>query len=181
MKRVTLVSAIAIFFVLLVAAAGPSLAATAAFVKFDGVDGEARDNTHKGWNDLASFSQSIHKPGSGTGATRRRGSVVLEDISLTKELDKASPKLAEAICKGKVFPKVEIHLVSGGTTYYAYELTNVRITDYSVTGAESPGAAPVEQLSLNFEQIKVTYTELDDSGRPKGNVEFEWKKELATR
>jgi len=33
-------------------------------------------------------------------------------------------------------------------------------------------------LSLNFEEIKVTYTECDPStGKAKGNVEYSWKVE----
>ena len=87
----------------------------AAYIKFDGIDGECKDKDHKGWSDLKTFSQPITKPGTGTGATRRRGDVDLQDISLTKELDKSSPKIAESMCKGKVFPKVEIHLTASYT------------------------------------------------------------------
>ena len=88
----------------------------AAYIVFDGVKGEAKDKDHKAWSDLLSFGQGIHQPGGGaTGATRRRGDVILDDITCTKELDKASPKIAEAVCKGKVFPKVEIHLTASTT------------------------------------------------------------------
>ena len=119
----------------------------AGFIKFEGVEGEAQDKDHKGWSDLASFSQTLHKPGSGTGPTRRRGDVVLEDIVIVKEIDKASPKLAEAVCKGKVFPKVDIHLTasytdSGRVTYYAYELKNVQVVNYTISGASSPMRSP---------------------------------------
>ena len=155
----------------------------AAFIKFDGVDGEAQDKDHKNWCDLLSFGQAMHQPGgSATGAARRRGDVVLEDIVCAKELDKASPKLAEATCKGKVFPKVEIHLTasytdSGRVTYYAYELTNVMVTSYNVSGSGQSEDVPAEDFSLNFEEIKVTYTENDNKGKSKGNVEYKWKVE----
>lgn len=50
----------------------------AAYIKFDGVDGEALDKDHAGWSVLVSFSQGLHKPGGGaTGSTRRRGDVIL--------------------------------------------------------------------------------------------------------
>jgi type VI secretion system secreted protein Hcp len=154
----------------------------AAYIKFDGVDGEAQDKDHKGWSDVVSFNQVVHKPGHGTGATRRRGDVVLEDILVTKELDKSSPKLAEAVCKGKVFPKVEIHLTAsytdaGRVTYYAYELKNVQVVNYSIGGSGQSDSVHAEQMSLNFEEIKVTYTETDAAGKKKGNVEYEWKVE----
>jgi len=34
----------------------------AAYIKFDGVDGESKDKDHKGWSDLMSFGQAIHTP-----------------------------------------------------------------------------------------------------------------------
>ena len=82
----------------------------ALFIKFDGVDGESKDKDHSKWTDLLSMSWGIHKAGAGaTGQTRRRGVATVEDVVCTKELDKSSPKLAEAVLQGKVFPKVEIH------------------------------------------------------------------------
>ena len=154
----------------------------AAYIKFDGLDGEAQDKDHKGWSDLMSFSQAVHKPGTGTGATRRRGDVVLEDINVVKEIDKCDPKLAEAVCKGKVFPKVEIHVTAsytdaGRVTYYAYELKNVQVVNYHISGSGQAEDVPVTDLSLNFEEIKVTYTENDPAGKKKGNVEYNWKVE----
>jgi type VI secretion system secreted protein Hcp len=155
----------------------------AAFIKFDGVDGECNDKDHKGWSDLLSFNQMIHKPGGGqTGQTRRRGDVVLENIVCVRELDKASPKLAEAVCKGKVFPKVDIHVTAsytdaGRVTYYAYELKNVQVTSYNISGSGQAEQVPTEEVSLNFEEIKVTYTENDAQGKKKGNIEYTWKVE----
>jgi len=180
---------------------------SSAYVKFEGIDGESKSVGHEGWSEIVSFSQPITSPGSGaTGTTRRRADVILEDIVVVKQIDKASPKLAEAICMGKVFPKVEIHLTGpseGSTcqgTFYAYELKNVMISSYKATGsnplayaliAPAPDSilpysgpfivqavdAPMEEISINFEEIKVTYTECDSTGKSKGNVEYSWKVE----
>jgi len=182
---------------------------SSAYIKFEGIDGEAQDKEHEGWSEIVSFSQGISQPGGATGTTRRRGDVVLEEIVVVKQLDKSSPKLAESICKGQVFPKVEIHLTGpseGSTcqgTFYVYELQNVMITSYKVSGSNPlayaliapvpdvtmPSAgpfivqavdAPMEEISLNFEEIKVTYTECDPiTGKAKGNVEYTWKVEEA--
>lgn len=155
----------------------------AAYIKFDGVDGESLHRDHSKWSDLMSFSQMIHKPGAGgTGAQRRRGSVMLEDLQCAKLLDKSSPKIAEAVCKGKVFPKVEIEVTvsttdEGQATYYRYELKNVLVSSYSVSGGSQD--KPAENFSLNFEEIKTTYTEMDSKGKKKGNVEYGWKVEEA--
>ncbi|MCH8042097.1 MAG: type VI secretion system tube protein Hcp [Planctomycetes bacterium] len=155
----------------------------AAYIKFDGISGESKDKDHADWSDLASFGQALHQPGGGaTGATRRRGDVILDDLTCSKELDKSSPKIAEAVCNGKVFPKVEIHLTAsitdaGRVTYYAYELTNVCVTSYNISGSGQSDDVPMEDFSLNYEEIKVTYTENDSKGKKKGNVEYTWKVE----
>lgn len=107
----------------------------------------------------------------------------MEDIVVVKELDKASPKLAEAVCQGEVFPRVEIHLTTsltdaGRVTYYAYELKNVRIVSYHISGSGQSEDVPTEEISLSFEEIKVIYTEFDSAGKAKGNVEYLWRVEV---
>jgi type VI secretion system secreted protein Hcp len=154
-------------------------APTSMYVKFEGLDGEAEDKDHKGWSDILSFSQGQSLPDGGTGPTRRRGDVVFEDIVVAKELDKASPKLAEAVCQGRVFPKVEIHLTAsyadaGRVTYYAYEFRNVLIASYYISGSGQGEDVPTEEISFSFEEIKATYTETDETGKAKGNVEYQW-------
>jgi type VI secretion system secreted protein Hcp len=155
----------------------------ALFIKFDGVDGESKDKDHKSWSDLLSFSWGLHKAGAGqTGQTRRRGVATVEDVVCTKEYDKSSPKLAEAIVMGKVFPKVEIHNTAtygdgARSTYLKYELKNVMVSSHNVSGAGHGDAVPTESLSLNFEEVKQTYVEYDAKGSKKGNVEMTWKVE----
>ena len=155
----------------------------ALFIKFDGIDGEANDKDHKGWTDLQSFSWGLHKAGAGaTGQTRRRGVVTVEDVVCTKEYDKSSPKLAEAICLGKVFPKVEIH---DSTTYgdgnravfLKYELKHVMVSSMHTSASGGGDAVPTDSFSLNFEEVKQTYVEYDAKGGKKGNVEMTWKVE----
>ena len=70
----------------------------AAYIKFDGVDGEAQDKDHKGWSDIMSFSQGLHQPGGGsTGATRRRGDVILDPDGVL-----ASPGRGRLVPRGPI-------------------------------------------------------------------------------
>jgi len=142
------------------------------YLKFDGIDGESVDKDHKGWCNLTSFSQSFTRPET-TSTARRRGAVTVGDIVCVKELDKSSPKLQEAICTGKVFPKVEFELANSSGIYLKYELKNVMISSYSVSGESG---RPIEQFSINFEEIKVTYTE-QVADKSSGKVEYSWKVE----
>ena len=153
-------------------------AEAAAYIKFDGIDGEAKDTTHQTWADLLSFSHKIHKSSSGaTDAQRTRGETTLGDVVITREMDKASPKLQEAVLRGMIFPMVQFEFASSdGATYLKYELKNVMITSISTSGTADD--RPMEEIALNFEEIKVTYTEYDPATKKKkGNVEYSWKVE----
>ena len=101
-------------------------------------------------------------------------------MTLTIEYEKASPGILEAALMGAVIPKLEIELTGtyGGAraTYLKYELTNVQVTSYDVSGSAEDDSPPQVTIGNNFEEIKVTYTEYDDStGSTKGNVETTWK------
>ena len=96
------------------------------------------------------------------------------------EYDKASPKLKEKLLKGEVIPKLEIEFTAtfgdaGRQTYLKWELVNVQITDYSFSGSGNDESPPVVVVGNNFEEIKVTYTEFDEAGNTKGNVETTFK------
>lgn len=155
----------------------------AVFAKYDGIDGESNDANHGKWIDVLSVDWGSHKPGGGaTGQSRRRGAAVVEDMTLTIEYEKAAPKLLEKMLKGEVIPKLEIEQTAtyGGarTTYLKYELQKVSLTSYQFNASGNDAAGPpTVVIASNFEEIKVTYTEYDDEGSSKGNVETSFKVE----
>lgn len=155
----------------------------AIFADYDGIDGESTDAHHDKWVDVLSLDWGVHRPGSGsTGQSRRRGAPVVEDMVLTYDYEKASPKLLEKCLKGEVIPKLDIELTAtyGGArvTYLKYELKNVMVTSYQINASGNDEAGPpVVAVANNFEEVKVTYTEFDDAGSAKGNVETEYKVE----
>jgi type VI secretion system secreted protein Hcp len=155
----------------------------ALFIKFDGIDGECNDKDHKAWCDVLSFSWGLQKAGAGaTGQARRRGVVTVLDMIISKQMDKSSPKLAESICSGKIFPKVEIHDAAtygegNRVVFLKYELKNVMVSSHQVSAAGGGDAVPQESLSLNFGEVKQTYVQYDAKGSKLGNVEMGWKVE----
>lgn len=154
----------------------------AVFAKYDGVDGESADANHDKWIDVLSIDWGSHKPGGGaTGQSRRRGGVVVEDMSLSIEYEKSTPKLLEKLNMGEVIPKLEIEQTAnyGGSraTYLKYELKNVQITSFQVNASGNDESPPTVTLANNFEEYKVTYTEYDSEGNKKGNAETTWKVE----
>ena len=149
------------------------------YIKFEGLDGEVMDENHRNWCEVISLDQAHNMSISSSGLLRQKVSPIFEDIRIIKTIDKVSPKLAEAVCNGTVYPTVEIHVTAQafGTsreTYLAYELKNVLVTSYAIGVASQSDDAPHEEVTLNFEQIKMTYTEFDSTGKTKGNTEYTW-------
>ena len=179
MKKEFQLAAISICTLSLVLVGLSNYANAAAYIKFDGIDGEATDRGHDSWINVLSISHSITRNADSSATARSTGAASFSDLSVTKELDKSSPKLAEAISTGRVIPKVVFDLTSSSGTYLKYELKNVMITSYSMSG--SADDVPMEELSLNFEEIKMTYTEYGADGKSKGNVEYSWKVEEGTK
>lgn len=98
------------------------------------------------------------------GADRVLTGGTLGDVSIVKLIDKASPKLQDAICNGTNFPEVRIDLLRAGAAgasehYFVITLTNARVSSYSIGAAAMGGdGVPTETISMNYEKIKWTYT-----------------------
>jgi len=84
----------------------PSTSAYDMFLKINSIPGESVDGEHKGWVDVISWSQEIRQP------TTYMGGVEYSEIIILKEIDKASPKLYEALSKGEHIDEVEIAMVN---------------------------------------------------------------------
>lgn len=173
MKKIFIFPVTAIIFLLML-----SVVQAVAYIKFDGIDGETQNKDHKGWSDILSFSWGMHQPTLNFGRVSIKN-IIIEDFVFVKEIDKASPKLMESVTSGAVFPNVEIELTkefigAESVPYLRYKLKNVQITSYNVSSFAEEDSVPIEQMSLNFEEIKVEYIERDSTGRAKGFFEFIW-------
>lgn len=152
------------------------------YLKIGDIQGESTDDGHKDWINLLSVSTSITRPmGAGaSGSTRHRMSATFGDVVCVKEVDASTPKLQESIADGTNYPKVDLHLCTsseGGKRipYLVWELKNARVTSYSVSGSTDGGNVPTEQVSLNYEEIKVTYDKLGKDNKSQGKIEYTWK------
>ena len=149
----------------------------AGYIKFDGIDGEVIEHGHEKWTELTSFSNAAHKGGSGgTGSTRVAGVAIFEDIRASKNSDKTTPKLLKAMASGTSFDKVQIDVTvttdSGPQVIVAYEMKNVYITSYDISSHGE--GRPAENMSLNYEEIKIEYFPVDAKGKRGGGIDFAW-------
>jgi type VI protein secretion system component Hcp len=84
--------------------------------------------------------------------------------------------LIGGLVTGMTYPDASIEftkLVEGGgeQTYLTYKLKDVIISSYSSSGGGSAqgDSVPVDSISLNFEELEVSYTPLDVDGNPTGD------------
>ena len=148
--------------------------AVAMFLKVEGIDGESKNKDHVGEIDITSWtagmtqSGTTHK-GGGSGG----GKVNFQDISFTKEVDKATAPLMQACATGKHIP--EIVLVtrkSGGEAldYLKIEMKECIISSHQMGGAAGSDDMVSESVTINFGIINFTYKEQDDNGVAKSTV-----------
>ena len=148
------------------------------FIQIAGIDGESLDDKHQNWIEMISFSHEMHQPPSATVSSLGGGTtgrVDMGDFTFTKGLDKASPKLYEACCKGTHIPTATIELCRAGgdkLTYMKIDLSDVIVSHVAPAGnGKEPGDFPAESVGLNFGKIVWTYTQQDRStGGAKGQV-----------
>jgi type VI secretion system secreted protein Hcp len=148
-----------------------------AFLKLGDIKGEATDAGHTDWILIESMSAPIHRsiPEGARDQQRTKGDTTLHDVTVVRQLDKSSTKLAEACASGKFFPEAEIHLctvVKGKQEpYLKYRLKDVIVSSYSFTGAASGDPLPTEQVTMGYTEVEWTYVVVDPkTGEAKGNV-----------
>ena len=75
----------------------------------------------------------------------------------------------DLLIKGKIIPKVLLEVTKSGNVFYRYELKNVAVINYAISGKDKN--PPIEEVTISFEQQNVKYTEYLQNGKSKGVVE----------
>jgi type VI secretion system secreted protein Hcp len=117
------------------------------FLDIPGIEGESTDAKHKGEITISTFSIG------GGGGT---GKVNVHDLTITKSVDKSSPKLFQSVATGKHFSQVVLTVakLSHGVNHDYLRFT---FSDVLVSGQKQPPGPPehpVEQDSLRFGTLK---------------------------
>ena len=152
-----------------------------AFLKIDGVDAESSDSKHKGEIEILSFhwgvSQAITGTVSSTG-TFSGQRCDMTALAIVKQLDKSSPKLAQACAAGDHFKEATLTLSRAGgdkQPYMKYKLSDVLIENLSTGGSsQGEGGVPTEEVGLRYAKIELEYTVVGTDGKAAGNVTGGW-------
>jgi type VI secretion system secreted protein Hcp len=147
------------------------------FIKIDTVDGESRDKVHKKEIDVLAWSWGISNSGSAhTGGGAGAGKCNIQDISFTKWVDSATPKLALACCDGKHFANATLVVRKAGekpVEYLKIKIEEVLITSIS-TGGSGGEDRLTENVTLNFAKVSLDYVPQDEKGAAGTAIPMAW-------
>jgi type VI secretion system secreted protein Hcp len=150
------------------------------FIKIGDLKGEAMDNntpSHKDEIDVLSWSWGMSNSGSAQqGGGQGAGKVHVQDLTITKYLDKSTPDLMLACCNGKHFDKATLTVRKAGETpleYLQITMENLIISNLS-TGGSGGEDRLTETVTLNFSKVTVAYKEQTEKGTVGDKPEMGW-------
>ena len=142
------------------------------------VKGESRDKTHKDSIDIVAWSWGMSQSGSmHVGGGGGAGKVAVQDLSVTKYIDKSSADLQKACCGGTHFKNAKLIVRKAGGSpleYLIITMEGVLVTSVS-TGGSGGEDRLTENVTLNFAKVKVQYQPQKEDGTKDGGVlEMGW-------
>lgn len=148
------------------------------FLELKDIPGEAQDTTHKGKIDVLAWSWGLSNSGSThVGGGSGSGKVNVQDISVTKYVDLASPILALHCANGKHIPEGQIIVRKAGEKpleYMIIKLKDILVSSISMGGSGGEDRL-TENVSLNFGKVHYQYVEQDKTGKASGKKpEVKW-------
>jgi type VI secretion system secreted protein Hcp len=167
------------------------------YLKFEGANelqGDSTDTKHANEIEISSFSHTLSQPKSSSASSA--GGHTAErtehgEITMLKDIDKATPKLNRASSAGTVYPKVTItfYRAYGGSNststsqtrvdYYKIVLEDVVISSSSVVVAQ--GELPTQTFGLKYGKITWEYKhhKMDGSSTSTGIAGWDLRKNIA--
>lgn len=147
------------------------------FLKIEGIKGESQDSKHKDEIDVLAWSWGMSQSGTThTGGGGGAGKVNVQDLSVTKYLDKASPNLMLYCCNGKHISEMNLTVRKAGEN--ALEYLKVTMKNGLVSSISDGGSGGedrlTENVTLNFAEVKVEYTPQKADGSGDAAIEMAW-------
>lgn len=143
------------------------------FIKIGDVKGESKDPEHTEEIDVLAWSWAISQAGNGvteTGGGADR--VHMQDLSVTKHLDKSSPVLLEMCCKATRIPTATLVVRTAGAK--RIEFLTITLVDALVSSVSTGGRGGDERLTenvtLGFRKVAFSYRSLQDGEASTGGV-----------
>ncbi|HEY4294084.1 Hcp family type VI secretion system effector [Luteibacter sp.] len=152
------------------------------YLKLSGPDmkGESMDKEHSQWIELSALHHEIMQPASRNASTaggHAMGRTEHGDMTVVKDLDMASPLLAQAVSSGITFDAAQIvfYRAAGDgkrVKYLEIQLKNVLISRLELSVNDV--LLPVESISLRYAAIQWKYQKQKIDGGVAGNTLGTW-------
>jgi len=149
------------------------------FLKFPSIKGESLATKHKEEIELLSWSWGASNPTTIVGSGMSTGKVSVSDLTITKRVDKASPKLLELLVTGKHVSDATLYCQkqTGDKTpqdYLTIKLKEVYVSSYQTGGSHGDDLGS-ESVSLTYGNINYDYKEQKPDGSlvSAGNIEYD--------
>ena len=146
-------------------------------LKVDGIPGESLIDNHVNEIDLLTWNWGMTQFGTmRVGGGGGKGKAQVQDLVVTKYVDKASPGLMLACLKGDHIPEAILFVIKAG--YSPLEYIKITMSDVMVTSVTPGGNQDIglttENVALTFAKVTFSYTPQKADGSPDAAVEFTW-------
>ncbi|NDW02813.1 Hcp family type VI secretion system effector [Jiella pacifica] len=149
------------------------------FLKIDGIPGETLDHRHRDEIRILAWSWGLAQSGTthmGPGAGS--GKVAVQDITFTKNCDKATTNIVKFCSNGRHIPSALLTIRKAGgdapVEYFKLQMNDLIVSSYATGGAADGLDQLQETVTLNFRKFTVTYTEQTQQGTPGAATEATW-------
>lgn len=149
-----------------------------AFLKLGDIKGESVDHAHKEEIDVLAWSWGMAQSGTThSGRGGGSGKVSVQDLSVTKYVDKSTTALMLHCCSGKHIPEAVL-TVRKSAGDKPLEYVKITMKEILVAGLSTGGSGGedrlTENVTLNFAQVKYEYTPQKADGGADATLESTW-------
>ncbi len=140
------------------------------FLKIPNMPGDSKDEKHKDWIEVESWSFGISNasdPGRGSGATKSVGNFT--EFTFMKNADRSSPKIFLNNCAGEHISDVQFAAKKAGAKqgqvdYLLINFKDCIISSFQQSGGGGADVMPTEGVSFAFSEISFEYKQVDVKG-----------------
>lgn len=148
------------------------------YLCIDGIEGESQSEKHSNCIDVLAWSWGLSQSGTlHAGVGGGAGKVAVQDISLTKWIDKSTPDLILSTANGKHLTKAELFTYKCGgenpIPYFDLLMEPVLVSSVS-TGGSGGEDRLTENVTLNFQKVEWCYTTTDSKGSIDAEICNSW-------
>jgi type VI secretion system secreted protein Hcp len=155
------------------------------FLQISGIPGESRDDKHKDWIDVLSWSWGETHPGApATGSGAGAGKVHFQDLAFTTRVSKASPALFLACASGQHIKEAKLvarkAASKGAQEYLTWTFSDLLVSSYETQGSGGDDTV-LDAITLNFSKAVVSYKGQKADGSLDAPITVGWNAKTNTK